>query len=203
MSIADIPSTINFRCKADALEWESKAMDRPYREEFFAAIATHLRSPGTEPWTILELGSGPGFLASYLLEALPTVRMELLDFSSPMHKLAGKRLGVLIDRVKFVERDFKKQNWIRGLGPYDAVVTLQAVHELRHKRHAEKLHREVKKVLKADGQYLVCDHYIGDNGMKNDQLFMTVDEQRSSLASAGFNVTDILIKGGRALYLAV
>lgn len=38
--------------------------------------------------------------------------------------------------------------------------------------------------------------------MQNNELYMTCEEQRESLRSAGFSVTDILIKGGRALYLA-
>lgn len=39
--------------------------------------------------------------------------------------------------------------------------------------------------------------------MKNDQLFMTVDEQRIALASAGFkSVRQILCKGGLVLHHA-
>lgn len=202
MSIVEVPSPIDLRLMSDALEWERKAMDRPFREDFFEAVTNELRKQGETELTVLELGSGPGFLAAYIMEKIPSVRMQLLDFSSAMHSLARRRLAAYTDRVTFIERDFKESNWIIGLGNFDAVVTLQAVHELRHKSYAEEFHRQVKGLLKARGQYLVCDHYFGEDAMKNNQLYMTLDEQRMSLERAGYNVKDVLIKGGRALYHA-
>jgi predicted methyltransferase len=76
------------------------------------------------------------------------------------------------------------------------------VHELRHKQYAASLHRQVRTLLKPNGVYLVCDHYCGEGGMKNDQLYQSLEEQRSSITSAGFQVAEVLIKGGRALYHA-
>ena len=202
MNIVDVPSPIDLRLMSDAQEWESKAMARPFREEFFEAIASQLLLLGKPKLTLLELGSGPGFLASYLLARLPEAQITLLDFSPAMHELARKRLSSFAERVTFVEQNFKDSNWTEHLGPYDAVVTVQAVHELRHKRYAENLHRQVKTVLGNTGLYLVCDHYYGEDGMQNDQLYMSLDEHTASLEAAGFNVAEILIKGGRALYHA-
>jgi len=83
------------------------------------------------------------------------------------------------------------------------VVTHQAVHELRHKRHAVGLHEQVKDVLKPSGAYLVCDHHLGDGGMSNDQLYMTVDEQRQALLAAGFSSAEaVLVHGGLVLHRA-
>jgi predicted methyltransferase len=82
-------------------------------------------------------------------------------------------------------------------------VTLQAVHELRHKRHALALHRAVKQVLVAGGTYLVCDHFYCPGGQSNDQLYMSVQEQRVCLQQAGFvRVEKILETGGLVLYIA-
>ena len=78
-------------------------------------------------------------------------------------------------------------NELRRLGLFDAVITNQSVHELRHKRHAATLHRQVRKILKANAPYLVADHYFGDDGMSNSQLFMTKDEQLAALEYAGFS----------------
>jgi predicted methyltransferase len=69
---------------------------------------------------------------------------------------------------------------------FDAVITNQAVHELRHKRYARQLHAEVNAVLKPGGTYLVSDHFVGEGGLPNDQLYMTVPEQREALLNAGF-----------------
>lgn len=203
MSITEIPSPIDLRLMSDALEWEKKAMDRPFREEFFEAITKELAKQGESRLEILELGSGPGFLADYIMTRLPSVRMTLLDFSPTMHFLAKRRLVAFLDRVRFITRDFKDSNWVDGLGSFDAIVTLQAVHELRHKHYAEEFHRNVRGLLKAHGPYLVCDHYFGEGAMNNNQLYMSLDEQRACLRNAGYTVSDILIKGGRALYHAV
>jgi cyclopropane fatty-acyl-phospholipid synthase-like methyltransferase len=130
------------------------------------------------------------------------VTMHLLDFSPAMHELARTKLASFADRVTFVERDFKSTDWSEGLGEFDAIVTVQAVHELRHKYRADGFHRGVKGLLKEHGKYLVCDHYFGEDGMKNNQLYMSIDEQRSSLVGAGFKVPEVLVKGGRSLFHA-
>jgi SAM-dependent methyltransferase len=127
------------------------------------------------------LGSGPGFLARQILEALPQVAYTALDFSAPMHALAKERLGRLAQRVRFVQVDFKTSEWAAGLSSYDAVVTLQAVHELRHKRHAVSLYKVVRRLLSPGGLFLVCDHVCGEAGTANTSLYMSLDEHRYAL----------------------
>jgi ubiquinone/menaquinone biosynthesis C-methylase UbiE len=129
---------------------------------------------------------GPGFLACHLLKALPNVHMVLLDFSAAMHELAKQRLGPLVSGVEFVEGSFKDRAWSGRLTQFDAVVTHQAVHELRHKQYALDLHKHVKAVLRPRASYLVCDHFFGPDGMSNDQLYMTVGEQKAAIESAGY-----------------
>lgn len=202
MSVLDVPSPIDLRQMADARQWADEAMSkRPWRTEFFDAFATVLRDGDAE--RVLELGSGPGFLAKHLLDALPDIAYLALDFSPSMHRLARERLGDAAARVTFVERSFRDADWDAGLGTFDHVVTHQAVHELRHKRHARGLHAQVARLLAPGGRYLVCDHFSGDGGMQNDQLYMTIEEQRLALADAGFQrVVPLLLKGGLMLYVA-
>jgi hypothetical protein len=62
--VADVPSLIDLRSMADAREWASTAMaKRPSRTEFFHRIADELSHTSSVQSSILELGSGPGFLA--------------------------------------------------------------------------------------------------------------------------------------------
>lgn len=177
---------------------------RPWRIEFFAQFASQIAASPLKILRVLELGSGPGFLAEHLLRSLVHVEYVLLDFSAPMHDLAKARFGVLQTRATFIERSFKEENWATGLGSFECVVTNQAVHELRHKRHAEELHRQVRKVLMPGGAYLVCDHFVGEGGMKNEALYMSVAEQRQALLAAGFeSVQQVMAKGGLVLHHAV
>ena len=199
--IQDVPSPIDLRCMHDALAWEQTAMQRPYRLDFFNAFADELQKLNREHLRVLELGSGPGFLAKHLIERLPHVQLTLLDFSSAMHELAAKRLGQSA-KVTYVYASFKDSGWEQNLQTFDAVITNQAVHELRHKAYAVGLHKAAKRIVKPGGVYLICDHYYGEGAMQNEQLYMSLDEQKSSLEVAGFAVTEVLVKGGRALYSA-
>jgi SAM-dependent methyltransferase len=200
----DVPSPIDLRTMTDARNWEQTAMTkRPWRTEFFEKFASEIDRMPTSFSRILELGSGPGFLAQHLLQALPQIQMVLLDFSAAMHELAMERLGNLANRAKFVERSFKEPGWTTELGQFECIVTNQAVHELRHKCHAPALHSQVREILVPGGIYLVCDHFAGDGGMKNDQLYMSIDEQRQALVSAGFkHIEQIIEKGGLVLHRA-
>jgi SAM-dependent methyltransferase len=200
----DVPSPIDLRVMSDARDWESTALSkRPWRPEFFSEFAKAIQDLSHPELKVLELGSGPGFLAEHLLNALPSISYVALDFSSSMHKLATDRLGSLAKRVQFVERSFKEPEWSQNLGLYQAIVTNQAVHELRHKRYARDLHAGAKQLLIPGGVYLVCDHFFGEGGMNNDQLYMTVAEQYEALLSAGFSrVEQRLLKGGLVLHHA-
>lgn len=176
-------------------------MERPFRIDMFKSISGCLS--GDRIGSVLELGSGPGFLAEYLCQKLPSLEFHPLDFSRAMHQLARSRLKNYLRRVQFIERDFKKDGWTNGLGTFNAVVINQAVHELRHKRHTSSFHSQVRSLLSPGARYLVCDHFFGEGGMTNDQLFMTVDEQLSALAKAGFKSTVISKKGSLVLIQAM
>jgi SAM-dependent methyltransferase len=202
--LADVASPIDFRHPADAEHWAATAMaKRPWRKVFFQTFVAELEGLDRVGGSILELGSGPGFLARQILEALPHVDYTALDFSGAMHALARQRLGTLAARVRFVEADFKRPGWIDGLWEYDAMVTLQAVHELRHKRHAVDLYKAIRSLLRPGGAFLVCDHVCGEGVTTNTALYMSLDEHREALRLAGFAaVREVRREGGLVLYRA-
>jgi SAM-dependent methyltransferase len=187
MTEVDVPTPIDFRDAVDAAEWERTAHARPGRAEMFEAFGRELRRLDNDNLSVLDLGSGPGFLAAYLLGIVANLEVTLLDFSAAMHELARARLGLHGNQVRFVHRNFRDAQWPLGLGPFDVVVTNQAVHELRHKRYAPALHASVRQILKPGGVYLVNDHYFGDGGLQNEQLYMTEAEQQAALLDAGFS----------------
>jgi SAM-dependent methyltransferase len=196
MNDEDVPSPINLCDPSDALEWERTAQARPGRARMFQAFAEELQKLNSDELEVLDLGSGPAFLAEHLLNALPNLKITLLDFSAAMHDLARKRLGQNQLRARFVERSFKEPGWHEGLGKFDAVITNQAVHELRHKKHAVALHTQVKDVLKPHAPYLISDHFFGEGGLPNDRLYMTLAEHREALAKAGFTTVHQLVTAG-------
>jgi SAM-dependent methyltransferase len=199
----DVPSPIEFREMTEAREWAATAEQRPGRSEILNRItqeAARLTGRGDR---ILELGSGPGFLAQRLLQRLPDAHYTALDFSRAMHELARARLEPWSAQVTFLERSFKSESWTEGLEPFQLVVTNQAVHELRHKRHAPRLHRQVLDVLAPEGSYLLSDHFNDPGGLENPELYMTRDEQMTALQDAGFaSVERLAVAGTLVLHLA-
>lgn len=195
-TIQDVPSPIDLKDIHDAEEWARTAQQRPGREDVFNEFARQLKSLNKSPLHILELGSGPGYLALHLLENIKGLHLSLLDFSDAMHDLAKQRLQPYSEHCEYITRDFKLPRWHQGLQTYDAVITNQAVHELRHKRHASKLHSQVKPLLADDGVYLVCDHFYGEGGLKHDQLYMSIEEQARALQQGGYDNIELALKTG-------
>lgn len=183
--------------------WERTAQARPGRIDIFNAFSEELASLNCEAPEILELGSGPGFLAAHFMDALPNLRITLLDFSDAMHELARRRLSNRLERVQFITRDFRDSAWNSELADFDAVITNQSAHELRHKRYAEGFHAQAKNLLRPGAPYLMSDHFLGDGGLGNDKLYLTIDEHRQALTNAAYNdVRQVISTGSLVMYRA-
>ncbi len=197
----DVPTPIDLRTAVDAREWaESADQKRPWRSRFRAAIAELLLGARR----VLELGPGPGLLAEVVLDARDVERYTLFDFSPPMLEMCRARLAGRA-AVQFVLGDFKQPGWPETLAPalappFDAVVAMQAIHEIRHKRHVPLLYAQVRGLLRPGGLLVVCDHAPMDDSPRQRALHSTLDEQHAAFGSAGLvEVTTHLFEHG--LYL--
>lgn len=194
----DLPIRVDFRDPATARTWiEETRIKRPYRPRFFAAFCRELSRPRLR---ILELGSGPGQLAREILTHCDVETYVALDFSQAMHDIAAESLGELAARVTFVLRDFREPLWPDALGEFDAVVTLQAAHETRHKRHLVPLLERARRVIAPGGLLLYADHYWTPVSTLPG-LAPTRDEQPVALERAGFrDVRLVYEEGNMALW---
>lgn len=198
----DLPIRVDFRDAATARTWiEETRIKRPFRPRFFAAFCAALAS--RRALRILELGSGPGQLAREILVHCDVDTYVALDFSRAMHELAAEYLGDLARRVTFVVRDFREPTWPEGLGTFDAIATMQAVHETRHKRHAVPLFERARTLLAPGGLVLYCDHYLQPEASL-PALTLERADQPLALERAGFvDVHRLHDEGSMALYSAV
>jgi SAM-dependent methyltransferase len=199
MSPEDLPSPVDFHDSACARRWaDEAARKRPWRTSFFGEFCAALR--GTK-LRILELGSGPGHLAREILARCEVAEYLALDFSDAMHDLAREHLGELASRVTFITRDFRRPDWTSGVLAVDAIVTMQAVHETRHKSRALPLLAQARTLLRPGGSLLYCDHYFDDG--KKPGLMLDRAEQPEVLRAAGYTNVELLRdEGGMALYAA-
>jgi SAM-dependent methyltransferase len=204
MSEPDVPSPVDFHELAQAREWEEQTIaKRPWRPQFFAAFVAALNGRFDREFSVLELGSGPGHLAEQILRDCKVARYVALDFSKPMHQLARARLAAFSDRTDFLERDFRSRDWITGLLNFDAVVTMQAAHELRHKRRLPAFLPQVRACLRPGGQFLYCDHYAESASAERRDLFLSRADQPVALREANFTeIRTLLDLGGMALLSA-
>ena len=202
MNPRDVPSPIDFHDPAQARAWmERTVANRPWRPEFFRAFSAALNARSAHQLRILELGSGPGQLAAAVLKNCSVSQYVALDFSAAMHGLAREEISLLSPKVKFVQRDFRKPEWNAALGKFDAVLTLQAAHETRHRDRLPDLLRRMRASLKTGGLLLYCDHYRGT--LKNPILYLERQQQPRALRAAGFvHIVRLLDRGGMALYSA-
>jgi SAM-dependent methyltransferase len=190
----DVPIRVDFRDPATARTWiEETRIERPYRPRFFSAFCAALASRSQV--RILELGSGPGQLAREILVHCDVQSYVALDFSPAMHELAAEHLGELAERIGFVVRDFREPSWPRDLGTFDAVVTLQAAHETRHKRHLVPLLERARTVLVPKGVLLCADHYLTPE-MTLRALLPAREDQPLALERAGFTDVELRYEEG-------
>lgn len=175
---------------------------KPWRADFFAAFVNHINAQFEKPISVLEIGSGPGFLAEAILAGCAVESYTLLDFSTAMHDLARKQLASSLGRVTFLQKDFKSPEWDADMEPFDVVVSMQAVHELRHWRHVPVLYWQIHDVLWDGGLFLVCDQYADGPTGKNPDLFMTRADQERVLGGAGFDRVELLLDKGEMTLLS-
>lgn len=193
---ADVPYGEDFHDAATALAWQEAAnRKRPWRAAIFEHFVSLVGACEKVDVRVLELGSGPGFLAEQVLKHCPGVGLyTLLDFSAPMLAQSRARLERYAARTRFLQTDFKTPSWPTLVGgPFDFAVSLQAVHELRHKRHASQLYSQIPSVLGPAGELLVCDHLPeGAHTPVHRVLYMNPAENVTALNQAGFGQVEVV-----------
>ncbi len=198
---ADVPYGEDLQSPEGARAWADAAdRKRPHRFPIRLAIVERIKAL-PDGARVLELGSGPGLLAEQVLSQCSALgTYTLFDFSEPMVAMSRQRTARFA-AAQFVVGDFRTRSWaIRVPGPWDAVVSTQAVHEVRHKRHVPALYRDIVEILAPSGLFLVGDRTPEDDSPRSTALFMTADEQLSALRGAGF-IDVRLVTSGDALAL--
>ncbi len=125
----------------------------------------------------MDLGAGYGALSRSLLEHFANATAVCQDGSDEMAKLGRQRMADLKGRVKFVLCDFSKPGWSRKIkGPFDAVVSSIAIHNVR----------APETIRKTGGCFL-----------NFDRMTPSLQTQLKWLGQAGFSDVQCLWDGGR------
>jgi len=200
----DVPYGEDWHSVAEVEAWSAAAdRKRPWRSQFRDAIAGYVAALGSGA-RVLELGSGPGLLAENVLARCPGLAgYTLLDFSEPMLALSRDRLS-RFSSASFLCEDFRADAWVERVGaPFDCIVSMQAIHEARHKRHAPSLYRRIRRAIRTPGLVLICDHTPLDESARSQSLYMTESEQVQALTAGGFMGVEVVLSVSKlVLYVA-
>lgn len=165
-------------------DWANVANSkRPFRLELFEAIVSELAVLHASK--VLDVGSGPGFLAERVLAGCDVASYHLFDFSPYMLELSRVRLRDFGDRAVFHQGSFLDEGWWQSLPcPFDAIVSMQAIHEARDSARIQKLYDELKPLLRGGGIILIADEV--NDGDRKEKHLLSLSEHEAVLLKAGF-----------------
>lgn len=178
-------------------DWDSKdyvsrwAEDQERRESerrhVFQLIADLLPCGKYAKFEFLDLGAGYGALSGFLLEEFPKATAVCHDGSEAMAQLGRRRLAHFKDRVRYVLCDFSQPGWSRRLeGPFAAVVSSIAIHNVRDADTIRALYCEAYSLVKNGGCFL-----------NFDRMTPSLVAQLGWLSDAGFDDVQCYWDGGR------
>lgn len=186
--------------KAYVNEWTSVANSkRPFRLEFFDAFVSELAVLHNPK--VLDVGSGPGFLAERVLGGCDLASYHLFDFSPLMLDLSRARLRDFGERAVFHQGSFLDERWWQLLPtPFDAIVSMQAIHELRDSARIPKLYGELKLLLREGGVILIADEV--NDGDRKEKHLMSLSEHEAALLRAEFDLFRRVYEAGDLVLFA-
>ena len=140
-------------------EWVTRSrQEDDARLARFRLMADLVPHPKDAPITILDVGTGYGPVANVMLEAFPQSRVVAQDYSEPMLAHARQTLASHASRVTFVQADLMSADWVaKAGGPFDAVVSSIAIHNLQSAPRIREIYREVCLAVNDGGCFLNLD----------------------------------------------
>jgi tRNA (cmo5U34)-methyltransferase len=124
----------------------------PHYDEMIATGVEVLAALAPADGHVLDLGGGTGALSSAVLDALPRVRVTVLDVDPDMLEEARRRLARFADRVSF-----QRGSFLDALPRADAVVASLALHHVHDLQTKTTLYRSIHDILPAGGVLLNLD----------------------------------------------
>ena len=128
------------------------------RQEPFRLLAETIPFDKGLPIKILDVGAGYGALTQFLLGYFPNATAICQDGSQEMMKMGHQRMASCEGRFRYVQSDFGKSGWSRNItGPFEAVVSAIAIHNVRDPKMIEDIYQEILPLLKNGGCFLNFD----------------------------------------------
>ena len=150
----------------------------PILEALIAAVPL----PADAQIDVLDVGGGSGVVSAAVLDAFPSARLTLQDFSGQMLARAREKFSAHDRAIKYVQCDLEDPAWPQKVGgPFDLVVSGIAIHNLKDLAAMAACYEAIHGLLKTGGCFLDYDHFDKFGGVPLHQHSMKV---------AGFKAAD-------------
>lgn len=178
-----------------AHDWADRFVPTPERLQLFDTIIRRLIEGPLPARHIVELGIGPGYLAERLLERMPDITYEGVDFSRPMLNLAATRLTAHAARVRFTRADLVNDDWTAKTSrPVGAIVSTWALHDLGSEANTGHVYQACCALLPPGGVFLNGD-FVKPDGTRHEYEAGRFEVARhlDILHAAGFRDAQCLV----------
>lgn len=178
-----------------AHEWSKRNVPTPERLQLFNTLFERLLSTQLPAQHVIELGIGPAYLAAQLLERIPGVTYEGVDFSEPMLQLAQKRLQPHAFRVRLTRADLVHEDWTAKVAkPVGAVISTWALHDLGGEEQTRQVYQACRHLLAPGGMLLNGDFVKPDGAIQDyEPGRFSVARHLEILHSVGFREARCLV----------
>ena len=137
----------------------------PYYEHMLATVVHWLDGHVPPGGLIVDLGAGTGNLSAAILDALPLVRVQLIDVDPNMLEVAAARCAQYGDRYELRHARFEDE-----LPPCNAVVASLSLHHVPTHDEKRELYRSIFSALEPGGLVCVADALTYDEGPEYDRM---------------------------------
>jgi tRNA (cmo5U34)-methyltransferase len=155
----DLVSDHQWHSPAYVDAWISSDVTRDdERRPLLRRVATLIAQKVGQPLQVLDVGGGYGAMTAEVLDQHPSARVVLHDYSEAMITKARDRLARFGQRVSYVISDLTDPSWHDNLGgPFDAVVSVLAIHNLNEVEIVKRVYREIFALLRPGGYLFNLD----------------------------------------------
>lgn len=168
--------------------WASRFVPTAPRLQLFDMILAEVEKLGKPDAHVVELGTGPGYMARHILERNDKISFEALDFSDVFFDVARETIGDLCHRVVFTNADLMEQAWPSKLTRQpDAIISTWALHDLGGQQPVADVYARAYETLPKGG-LLANGDFIKPDGTdwEYEPGRFEIDRHLEFLRAAGF-----------------